>query len=367
MTRWLPLARAVLAAALGLLAAACGGAPPQPHAAAAPPFATLVVTPQPAHREEVWDGVVQAVDETTIAAQTNARVQALPVDVGDQVAKGDVLVRFSDVEQQSGRRGAAAAVAAARAESHDAEANWKRTDEIYARGLIARAQLDSAVARRDSVRASLAAAEASLRSAGQNVDYTVVRAPFAGVITRRFVNVGEAVQSGPPAPQPLIAMASLDALRVDVVVPQTAVDAIRRYHVAAVIVGTGDAARIPAQGVTVFPYADPVSHTFRVRVTLPAGTRDLYPGMTVKVAFAVGETRRLLVPATAVVHRGEVSGVYVVAPDHTVLLRQVRLGHRYGTKVEVLAGLASGERIATDAGAALRYLVEAHAAGNRGS
>ncbi|TAM98324.1 MAG: efflux transporter periplasmic adaptor subunit, partial [Rhodanobacteraceae bacterium] len=150
--------------------AACGTSrhpslPPQPS------LATLAVNPQQAAREQVWDGVVEAVDATTIAAQTNARVLELPFDVGDHVARGDVLVRFSDVEQRSGRRAAAANVAAARAQYRDAELTWNRTREIFQRGLIARAQLDTATANRDAARATLGAAEAALNSAGQQADY----------------------------------------------------------------------------------------------------------------------------------------------------------------------------------------------------
>jgi RND family efflux transporter MFP subunit len=343
--------------ALAVLLAACGV--PQ-HASPSPPpaLATLAVQPRQAAREQTWDGVVEAVEATTIAAQTNARVLELPVDVGDRVRKGDVLVRFSDVEQQSGRRAAAANVAAARAESRDAEANWKRTDAIFKRGLIARAQLDAAVARRDAARATLAAADAVLKSAGQQADYTVLRAPFDGVITQRFVHVGEAVQSGPPTPQPLIALAALDALRVDVVVPQGGVDAIRASPDASVALDDGK--RVQAARVTVFPYADPGTHSFRVRVELPAGGSGLYPGMTVKVAFAVGQAMRLLVPASALVRRGELSAVYVVGADHSVGLRQLRLGHRFGDEVEVLAGLAPGDRVARDPEAAALYLAKRH-------
>ena len=94
--------------ATAALLAACG-APQHPFPPPQPPFATLVVNPQQSAREQTWDGVVEAVDATTIAAQTNARVLELPVDVDDHVRKGDVLVRFSDVEQQSGRRAAAPA------------------------------------------------------------------------------------------------------------------------------------------------------------------------------------------------------------------------------------------------------------------
>jgi RND family efflux transporter MFP subunit len=342
---------------MAALLAACG-APPPPSLPPQSQLATFTVHTQQSAREQTWDGVVEAVDETTIAAQTNARVLALPVDVGDPVRKGDVLVRFSDVEQQSGRRGAAAVVAAARAEYQDAEINWKRMQAVVGQGYVSRAQMDTATANRDSARANLNAAEATLRSAGQQAGYTVVRAPFDGVVTRRFVNVGEAVQSGPPTPQPLIALAALDALRVDVVVPQGAVDAIRASPRASVVLDGGR--RVPAARVSVFPYADPSTHSFRVRIELPAGGSGLYPGMTVKVAFAVGAATRLLVPVSALVTRGELSGVYVAGADGSVDLRQLRLGHRFGDEIEVLAGLAADERVARDPEAATLYLAKRH-------
>lgn len=350
---------ATLLSSLTLLAA-CDNAPQQVTQPQYPPLATLVVEPVQAMREQVWDGVVEAVDDSTIAAQTNARVLELPFDVGDRVAKGDILVRFSDIEQQTGRKTAAANVAAARAEYRNAETDWQRMQDIFARDLIARAQLDAATARRDAARAALDAAEASLKNASQQVDYTVVRAPFNGVVTRRYVQVGEAVQSGPPAPQPLIALAALDTLRIEVVVPQSAVAAIRKFHTATVVLD--DDRRVNTPELTVFPYADPATHTFRIRVRLPAESTSLYPGMTVKVVFAVGETTRLLVPVSTLVRRGELSGVYVVGSDHAVNLRQLRLGHHYGDSVEVLAGLKPGERITLEPEAAALYLTKLHAA-----
>ncbi|MGH8122990.1 MAG: efflux RND transporter periplasmic adaptor subunit [Rudaea sp.] len=346
--------RMMLLAALALLSA-CGHAPPPPRQPSSPPLAALTVQAEQVQREQVWDGVVEAVDETTIAAQTNARVLELPYDVGDRVAKGDVLVRFSDVEQQSGRRGAQGAVAAAAADYRDAEANWKRSDAIFARGLIARAQLDSAVARRDAARATLASAEAALRSAGQQADYTVLRAPFDGVITRRYAQVGEAVQSGPPAPQQLIALASLKNLRITVQVPQSAVAAIRQFNTAQVLLDDGR--RVAAAKLTIFPYADPATHTFNLRMGLSGDDSGLYPGMTVKVAFVDGMAKRFLLPLSALVQRGEMVGVYVLAAD-AVILRQVRTGYRHGEKAEVLAGLEDGEQVATDPAAAARWLVE---------
>ncbi|MHB8448845.1 MAG: efflux RND transporter periplasmic adaptor subunit [Rudaea sp.] len=345
------------------LLAACGREPAPAKPAAAPPLRSFVVASTTARREQVWDGIVEAVNETTLAAQTNARVEELPVDVGDRVAKGQVLVRFTDIEQRSGRRSAEAAVAAARANSRQAQANWKRLDEIFARKLVARADLDAATAQRDAAQAALASAEAQLRSAGQQADYTVVRAPFDGVVTQRFVEVGQAVQAGPPQPQPLLALAALDALRVEATVPQGAVDSIRA-HAQATLLPDGGEQRVPAASVSVLPTADPATHTFRVRVGIPAGTTGLWPGMTLKVAFAAGDAQRMQVPASALVRRGEIDGVYVIGADNSVALRLVRLGQHDGNVVEVLSGLAAGERVASDPDAAVRWLVALHAHGN---
>lgn len=347
-----PVAMSLLVIAL----AGCGK-PNPPTATQSPPpaLASVVVHAQAAHDEQVWDGVVEAVNQATITAQTNARVLELPHDVNDIVAKGDVLVRFTDVEQKSARSAAQAQVASAAATYKEAAASYQRISAVYAKGFVSAAQMDQQRALRDAAQAALASARAQLDQVGQALDYTVLRAPYAGIITRRYVQVGEAVQAGPPSPQPLIAMQALDDLRVNVQVPQSAVDAIRHFHAADVLLG-GGARRVAASSVSVFPYADPNTHTFNVRLQLPGGDTGLYPGMTVKVAFATGEAKRLLVPASALVQRGELLGVYVL-DEHGAALRQLRIGHRYADQVEVLAGLDDGERVATDPAAAARWLI----------
>ena len=353
------LALSVAAATLG----ACGGKQPTAGTAAvSPPLAGSVVRSLPSPREQVWDGVVEAVHQVTITAQTNARVLELPYDVNDVVVKGAVLVRFSDVEQKSARNAAQAQIASAQATYKDAQASYERIAAVYAKGYVSTAQMDQQRAARDAAKAALASARAQLGAVGQQLDYTVLRAPFAGIITRRFVHVGEAVQAGPPSPQPLIQLQALDHLRVNVQVPQSAVDSIRKFHTADVLPGGQSDRRITATTVEVFPYADPETHTFNVRLPLPVGADGLYPGMTVKVAFATGEAKRLLVPASALVQRGELVAVYVIG-EHAVTLRQVRAGSRDGDQVEVLAGLDDGERVANDPQAAMAYLDQQHATG----
>ena len=333
----------VLAAALAL--GACGGEAPAGKAApaASPPLETLVVARESARRERVWDGVIEAVNQATLSAQTGGRVLELPFDVDDYVPAGAVVARFTDVEQQSAQRRAQAALAAAESTAREAEADYERIREIHARKLVAKAQLDQATARRDGARAALDSARAALRESAEQVDYTVIRAPYSGIVVKRHVQVGETVRPG----QALISGISLGELRVEVQVPQSDVAAVREHRQAAVILDAASGARLEAKEVVVYPNADPQTHSFRVRLELPAQETGLHPGMTVKVAFTVGEAQRLLVPAAALLQRSEVTAVYVLDAQGPTL-RQVRIGHRYGDRVEVLAGLDDGERIALD-------------------
>lgn len=342
------------------LLAGCGG---KPSSSTPPPtrpaLASQVVHAGDASREQTWDGVVEAVNQVTLTAQTNARVLALPYDVNDVVPAGAVLVRFTDVEQKSARDAARAQIASASASYADAQASYQRFAALLPKGYVSKADMDRVRAQRDAAKAALDAAQAQLAQARQDVDYTEVRAPYAGVITRRYVHVGEAVQAGPPSPQPLIAMQSLDALRVAVQVPQTVVDAIRAAKTATIV---ADGRRVPVQRITVFPYADPATHTFTVRAEVAGADSGLVPGMSVKVAFPTGEARQLLLPDTALVRRGELVGVYVIG-ERGVALRQLRVGDPVGNRVQVLAGLDDGETIATDPVAALDYLARQRAKG----
>jgi multidrug efflux pump subunit AcrA (membrane-fusion protein) len=117
-----------------------------------------------------------------------------------------------------------------------------------------------------------------------------------------------------------------------------------------------DGQRVAGGNLQVLPTADPATHTVTVRMDLPPTVRDLYPGMTVKLAFAARDDTTLSIPATALVRRGELQGAYVV-DGGAVSLRQLRVGDEVDGRVAVLAGLAAGERVATDPAAATRWLV----------
>ncbi len=223
----------------------------------------------------------------------------------------------------------------------EARSTYERTSKLFQERLLSQADLERATAARDGAEARLAAARAGVAAAEQEFRYTEIRAPFAGVVTARHVDVGEAVVPG----QPLTAIAAPGALRVNVDVPQSLAERIRQLGRARVHVGERV---IDSEGLTVFPAAASGANTVRVRVELPAGAEQLYPGMFAKAGFALGAAPAVTVPSSVLVRRSEVTGVYVVSEGGAVSLRQVRIGRRLGDDVEVLAGLSAGERVAAD-------------------
>lgn len=337
-------ATVVLLAASGAWAAS--GPADRASGAPAADLATLRLREEFAPAERVLDGTVEAVNQVTVSAQVTGRVVEVNFDVNDFVEAGSVLVRIRSTERVAGLTQAQATLEEAAAREAEAQARYQRIHDMYQRRVVARATFDETSAARDAAVARLTAARAGVEAAREGVAYTEVRAPYSGVITGKHVRVGETVAAGTP----LMSGASLDALRVVVDVPQSIIDAVRQVRRAAVYVG---GRRIEATGLTLYPAAESRSNTFRARIELPQGLRGLSPGMFVKVGLVTGEVRRLFVPRSAVVERSELRAVYVLLPDGRAALRQIRLGHARGDRVEVLAGLVAGEDIALDPAAAV--------------
>ena len=345
--------RPISAAFLALVIASCGGESAAPLPPPLPRLDTHVVQAGADANGRSWDGVIQAVQQATLTAQTTGRVARVNVDVNDRVERGDVLLRLTAVEQQAGADTARAQLRAMEAAAAEAEISYRRYAALAPGQYVSRAQIDQARAARDSTAAARDAARAQLAQAGQQAEYTVIRAPFAGIVSARRVEPGESVSQG----QPLMSVHAPGALRIEVQVPQSEAEAIRATNRARVVLEEGRS--IDVAGVTVFPSADPATHSVAVRITLPDLPLAPRPGVIAKVFFPIGsadEAPVLRIPAHALVQRGEVSGVYVLE-ENRIALRQVRVGRRGAKEIEIIAGIKVGERIATDPVAAVQALI----------
>ncbi len=309
--------------------------------------ADLPVAPVEFRRVDVvWtaEAVVEAVSQATVAAQVQGRVIEARMDAGARVRRGDVLMRIDEREAADALAGSEAQVAQARAGLANAQAAFERTKRLVERKFVSQAALDQARAAYLAAQAQLEQALAGRGQARTVRGFTVITSPLTGIVARRHVEAGEMAVPG----KPLITVFEPGALRVVANVPQYRFGDVARTGRARVeFPETGRT--IGPVSVTLLPTADAHTHSAVARLALPTGLDGLLPGMFARVHFLVGQARRLVVPVSAILRRGEVTAAYVIDARGATHLRQVRLGDQeWDGRVEVLAGLAAGERVALD-------------------
>jgi len=287
-------------------------------------------------RERVLDGVVEAVHQATMSAQVPGRVIKINYDVDDFVEKGAILLRFRDTEQRASFDGALA-------NFEQAESEFRRVEDLVEKKLLSQSALDKA-------EAHLKATRARRDQAKENLQHTRVRAPYSGIVVKRHIEVGETARIG----RKLFTGISLEQLRVTVNVPEDIINIVREKKQARVLIGRVKPLSVAATSLTVSPYADPLSHSFVVRVNLPPGDFHIYPGMFTKVAFLLEQRQQLAIPRSALVMRSEVRAVYVVNKAGQLRFHQVRVGESLSMgRVAILAGLQAGDTVALDPQAAV--------------
>jgi RND family efflux transporter MFP subunit len=313
-------------------------------ARAALPFDTAVVELRPVEGGYAAEAVVEAGRQSTIAAQVAGRILELRWDAGDAVKQGQLLARIDDSEIRPSVAGNQAQVAQAQANLANAQAQYERARKLVAKHFVSQSALDQARAAYEAAQAQVAAARAGVAQASATRGFSSITAPFSGLISARHAQAGEMASLG----RELLTLFDPATLRVIASVPQDRVEEIRKGGRASI--------EFPALGrwveatsVTILPEADSRTHVSRVRLELPKDVEGIYPGMFARAHFATGQVAsKLLIPQAAVVRRSEVTAVYVVDAQSRVQLRQVRLGETAGDRVEVLSGLAEGERIAIE-------------------
>lgn len=296
----------------------------------------------------VADGVVEAVRQSDIAAQVPGRITGLFVKAGDTVKAGQTLVRIDERIAQQQASAGRSQVAALRAQLDAATKEYERQQTLFKQGFLSRAALDHAESQFKTVQAETKAQMAQVESSVVQTGLHVLTAPYAGVVSKVDVEVGDMASPG----KPLITVYDPAAMRVVVNVPQMRVGALKQEASSIEIPAAPPAlASIKAPVMTVLPTADPVSQMVQVRFDLPAKTPGLLPGMFARARLAVttqGAVKRLTIPSQAVFKRSELTAVYVLDKNGRPQLRLIRSGRVALGRTEVLAGLDAGERVVLD-------------------
>ena len=293
------------------------------------------------------DGVVQPVQQSTISAQAAGRLVSMAVKPGDRVKAGQLLATINDSETQAGVQSSQAQVAQAQAQLRNAQANFERTRDLLAKGFISSAAMDSADAQLKSAQAARDQAGAGARQAGLSQGFTRVTAPFEGWVLQTQAEEGDLAMPGTPlltlyAPAPLRAVVQMPVSRSNSLTPTSAIEV-------QMPAADGSQVWVHPTRISRLPGADPVSQTIEWRLELPVpAPTTLMPGQQIRVRFAAGQKQRLMIPAQAVLRRGELTAVYVASAAGFVL-KAVRLGADHGQQgVEVLVGLQEKDQVALD-------------------
>jgi RND family efflux transporter MFP subunit len=332
----------LLSLAAALLVAACGSEKPASPGAAAPVVETAAVEVRDVELTYSAEAVVEAVRQSTVAAQIAGRIVELRFDVGDYVKKGEVIVRIDERAAAQALAASEAQVRQAEAALRNARAEYERARQLVAQKFLSQAALDRAEAEYKAAQERVSALLAGAGQAATERGFATVVAPYSGIVSARHVELGEMATPG----KPLMTGFDPGTLRVTATVPQAQVAAIQAGAKARIELPSV-ARWIEAASLTVIPAADPRTHTTQVRIGLPAEVRGIYPGIYARAHFVTGRKPALLVPRAAVIRRSELTAVYVVSD--TIQLRQIRLGTAGDEgAVEVLAGLRAGERVALE-------------------
>ncbi len=347
---------ASLLAASTALAAGCHGGESAPTPA---PIQTVQAQVVQSQEQQVpvslrSTGTVHARETAVVSAQVMGRIQQVLVHAGDSVRAGQTLVVLDDAalrsqleQAQAGVKAAQHAQAAAQTNAALAASTLDRYKQLESQKSVSPQEMDevsrraeAAAAGVEAVRAQTDAARAQESGARTMLGYTHLVAPFAGVVTARMADPGTMAAPGVP----LLQVDQATALQLQATVDESVIGAIHKGMKVQVAVDGGASTDLAGTVSEIVPAADPSSHSFLVKIDLPASPQ-LRAGMYGTAEFANGVRQAILIPRSAVVVRGSLSCVYVLDGQGIAQLRTLTLGAPQGNLVEVLSGASSGEKL----------------------
>lgn len=309
-------------------------------------YRTLKIAQQPSASFNHYDGTIEAIRQTNLAAQVMGEIIELDVAVGDAIKKNQQLVRL---DAQAARQAASAShaeLASVRAQLRLAKQEYDRQKQLYAKNFISQSALDHAKANYQSVQAQVNAQAAQASVTATQTNFHRIYAPYSGVVSALPVTLGDMAAPG----KTLLTIYDASQLRVSAAVPQSVATSMAKASINSAMITMHHDRKITLNSIQILPAADQATHTRIIRINLPKDFSHVAPGMNVKVSFPIenntADSQKISIPISALVKHAEISGVYVISQSGEPLLRQLRLGETLGDQVEVLSGLSIGEEIA---------------------
>ncbi len=287
-------------------------------------------------------GTLQGAVEAPIAARAAGYVKTWTKDIGSRVEKGDVLAEIEAPELDQQVSQAVAARDQLASSVTLAQSTAERWEGLRQKDVVSQQDLDERRAAVVQARANLAAADANLERLRQLEDFKRVTAPFAGIITKRNIDVGDLIDT---SGKPMFLLSQTDPLRVYVNVPQAYAHLVRTGQPVVVTQAELQGRQFKGEVTRTAASIDTATRTMQIEVSLPNKEGTLLPGAYVQVSLPLQAGGALSIPANSLLFRGEGTRVAVVDEQGHVTLHAVTLGRNNGDTVEVTNGIGATDRL----------------------
>ncbi|MEQ9468272.1 MAG: efflux RND transporter periplasmic adaptor subunit [Ekhidna sp.] len=285
-------------------------------------------------------GKMEAGSSANISTRMMGNVSSVSVQPGDKVSKGDLLLTISSTDLSAKRAQVDASIAQAQSGFENAKKDLERFKVLFEKGSASEKELENMTTRFEMAEAGLEAAKQMKAEVDAQFAYTNLRAPFSGVVANTFVKVGDITNPG----MPLVTVEGISKYEATVLVPESQISEVKVGAAAQVIIKSNNKV-LEGTVKEVSPSAKNTGGQFLVKVDL-GNAEGVLPGMFVNVDITTEGTAKSapVVPASALVRNGQLTGLYTISDESTAVLRWVRLGKEEDERVEVLSGLAEGEK-----------------------
>ncbi|WP_297764335.1 efflux RND transporter periplasmic adaptor subunit [uncultured Muriicola sp.] len=285
-------------------------------------------------------GKVEAAKSANISTRMMGYVDKIYVQVGDKVRNGQLLLSVNNVDVSAKLAQVNAGITEAEAAFNNAEKDYNRYTALFQDNSASRKELDDMTAQFKMSKARLEAARQMKNEVNAQLSYANIRAPFSGVVTNKFINTGDMANPG----MPLLEVESPGAYQILAMVPESEILAIQKDT--EVDVQLKSLGKLISGKITeVSTSAKNTGGQYMVKVLLDASDANILSGMYATVQFPMVEdsSKAIMIPKDAIVHKGQLTGIYTISQNNTAMLRWLRLGRAIGDKVEVLSGLSTDE------------------------
>lgn len=295
-------------------------------------------------------GKIEAENSANLSTRMMGYVTKLNVKVGQNVKAGQLLVSVNSTDLQAKKAQVDASILQAEAAYKNAKKDYDRFVNLYSQQSASQKELDDMTARYEMAKAGLEAARQMRNEVLAQFSYSNITAPFSGVVTNTFVKEGDMANPG----MPLVSIEGSGRLQVTAMVSESDITSIKNGMPVKVLVKSSNK-ELTGKVSEISLSAKNTGGQYLVKVTLDKADAATLSGMFVSVHFPVEKIAKttesdvVLVPESALVKQGQLTGVYVVGSDNTALLRWIKTGKSIGNQVEVLSGLNASESYVIEA------------------